>query len=80
MQAGKSPLEAIRNIPVNIREIRPTLLLSVPALAKTFRKGIEKGVRDKGVLARLLFRAGVAGRPRRTTASASTAGAGGARC
>ena len=57
--AGKSPLEVIRNIPVSIREIRPTLLLSVPALAKTFRKGIEKGVRDKGVLAQLLFRAGV---------------------
>jgi long-chain acyl-CoA synthetase len=58
--AGKSPLEALRNMPVNIREIRPTLLLSVPALAKTLRKGIEKGVRDKGALARLLFRAGVA--------------------
>jgi len=60
VQAGKSALEAIRNIPLNIREIRPTLLLSVPALAKTFRKGIEKGVRDKGALAQLLFRAGVA--------------------
>ena len=57
--AGKSPLEALRNMPVNIREIRPTLLLSVPALAKTLRKGIEKGVRDKGALARLLFGAGV---------------------
>ena len=60
VQGGKSPLEAIRNIPGNIREIRPTLLLSVPALAKTFRKGIDKGVRDKGVLAQLLFRTGVA--------------------
>jgi long-chain acyl-CoA synthetase len=58
--AGKSPLEVIRNIPIAIKEIRPTLLLSVPALAKTFRKGIEKGVRDKGALAQLLFRAGVA--------------------
>ncbi|HVO33932.1 MAG TPA: AMP-binding protein, partial [Gemmatimonadales bacterium] len=60
VQGGKSPLEAIRNIPGNIREIRPTLLLSVPALAKTFRKGIDKGVRDKGVLAQLLFRTGIA--------------------
>ena len=57
--AGKSPLEVIRNIPIAIKEVRPTLLLSVPALAKTFRKGIEKGVRDKGPLARLLFGAGV---------------------
>ena len=57
---GKTPMEQLRNIPANIREVRPTLLLSVPALAKTFRKGIEKGVRDKGIFARLLFRAGVA--------------------
>ena len=55
VQGGKSPLEALRNIPANIRDVRPTLLLSVPALAKTFRKGIEKGVRDKGLAARLLF-------------------------
>ena len=59
-QAGKSPMETLRNIPVNINEVRPTFLLSVPAVAKTFRKGIEKGVRDKGPVARALFRAGVA--------------------
>ncbi len=59
VQAGKSPMETLRNIPANIREVRPTFLLSAPALAKTFRKGIEKGVRDKGPLARLLFGAGV---------------------
>jgi long-chain acyl-CoA synthetase len=60
VQAGKSPMETLRNIPVNIAEVRPTFLLSVPALAKTFRKGIEKGVRDKGAIAQALFRAGVA--------------------
>jgi long-chain acyl-CoA synthetase len=60
VQAGKSLMETLRNIPLNIRETRPTLLLSVPALAKTFRKGIEKGVRDKGRIAWTLFRAGVA--------------------
>ena len=57
---GRNWVEGLRNIPANIREIRPTLLLSAPALAKTFRKGIEKGVRDKGTVARLLFRAGLA--------------------
>jgi len=57
---GKTPMESVRNIPISIRETRPTLLLSVPALAKTFRKGIEKGVRDKGVVAWVLFRAGIA--------------------
>ena len=57
---GRNWVEALRNIPANIREVRPTLLLSAPALAKTFRKGIEKAVRDKGAVPRLLFRAGVA--------------------
>jgi long-chain acyl-CoA synthetase len=60
VQAGGGPMETLRNIPVNIGEVRPTFLLSVPALAKTFRKGIEKGVRDKGPIAQALFRAGVA--------------------
>lgn len=44
---GKSSIESLRNIPVNMREIKPHLLLSVPALAKNFRKNIEVGVRQK---------------------------------
>jgi len=57
---GKTPMETLRNLPVAIREIRPTFLLSAPAMSKSFRKGIEKGVRDKGMIAAALFRAGVA--------------------
>ena len=45
VQAGRSAMEAARNIPVNIRETRPTIFLSVPAIAKNFRTNIEKGVR-----------------------------------
>jgi long-chain acyl-CoA synthetase len=55
VQPGRTPMETLKNIPVNIRETRPTLLLSVPALAKNFRKGIEKGVREKGERAGALF-------------------------
>ena len=55
IQAGRTPMDTLKNIPVNIRETRPTLLLSVPALAKNFRKNIEKGVRDKGARAEALF-------------------------
>ena len=55
VQAGRTPMETLKNIPVNIRETRPTLLLSVPALAKNFRKNIEKGVREKGARAEALF-------------------------
>jgi len=57
VQAGRTPLETLKNIPVNIRETRPTLLLSVPALAKNFRKNIEKGVKEKGARAEALFAA-----------------------
>lgn len=59
VEAGKSPMETLRNIPVNIREIRPTFLMSVPALAKNFRKGIEAGVRAKGPVAETLFSLGL---------------------
>jgi long-chain acyl-CoA synthetase len=56
IQLGKTPMETLKNIPVNIREIRPHFLLSVPALAKNFRKNIEKGIRDKGPKVEALFR------------------------
>jgi len=55
VQAGKTALETLKNVPVNIKETRPHLLLSVPALAKSFRKNIEKGVRDKGPKVEALF-------------------------
>ncbi|MBN2213468.1 MAG: AMP-binding protein [Bacteroidales bacterium] len=54
--AGESGLETLKNIPGNIKEIRPTFLLSVPALGKNFRKNIEKGIRDKGAKIEKLFR------------------------
>jgi len=55
VQAGKTAMETLKNIPLNIRENRPYFLLSVPALAQNFRRNIEKGVREKGRLASLLF-------------------------
>ena len=55
VQTGKTPLETLKNIPVNIKEIRPTFLLSVPALAQNFRKNIEKGIRLKGPKVEKLF-------------------------
>jgi long-chain acyl-CoA synthetase len=48
VQTGRSQMETLKNISANIRETRPTILLSVPALARNFRKSIEKSVRDKG--------------------------------
>ena len=48
VQVGKSSLETLKNIPKNIKEIKPNILLSVPALAKNFKKNIDKGIHDKG--------------------------------
>jgi long-chain acyl-CoA synthetase len=55
VQVGRTPMETLRNLPVNIRETRPTIFLSVPAIAKSFRKNIEKGIREKGAGAEALF-------------------------
>lgn len=59
VQAGKTPLETLRNIPTNMKEVRPTFLLSVPALAKNFRKNIEKGISEKGKVIWNLYRKGL---------------------
>jgi long-chain acyl-CoA synthetase len=55
VQVGKTAMETLKNIPVNIKETRPHFLLSVPALAKNFRKNIEKGIREKGAKIEKLF-------------------------
>jgi len=59
LKVGKTLNETLKNIPICIREVKPYFLLSVPSLAKNFRNNIEKGVRDKGAVARALFRAGL---------------------
>lgn len=55
VQSGRSYLDSLKNIPGNIREIRPVFILSAPALVKNIRKGIEKGIRDKGKMTEKLF-------------------------
>jgi long-chain acyl-CoA synthetase len=56
VKLGKTPIETLKNVPVNIKETRPHILLSVPSLAKNFRKNIEKGVKDKGPKVEKLFK------------------------
>ena len=55
VQSGRTQLETLRNIPKNLLEIKPHFLLSVPALAKNFRKNIEKAIKDKGTAVEKLF-------------------------
>jgi long-chain acyl-CoA synthetase len=52
---GKTYFDMLKNIPDNIKEIKPVFLLSAPALAKNFRKGIESAIRNKGGVAEKLF-------------------------
>ena len=58
VQTGRTPMETLKNIPLNIKEIRPHFILSVPALAKSFKKSIEQGISKQGKLAERLFSTG----------------------
>lgn len=59
VQAGKTMFETLRNLPLNLREIRPHLLYSVPAVARNFQKNILKGIADRGRMAKWLFDRGM---------------------
>ncbi|MDR3250705.1 MAG: AMP-binding protein [Tannerella sp.] len=56
IQVGKTPIESLKNIPLNINEFKPTIILSVPALAKNFRKNIESSIQKKGKRIEKLFK------------------------
>ncbi len=55
VQAGKTAMDTLKNIPLNLKEIKPHFLLSVPSLAKNFKKQIEKSIRSRGILTFALF-------------------------
>ncbi len=55
VKTGKTTLETLKNIPKNIKEIKPHILMSVPALAKNFKKNIESGIAAKGNFTNKLF-------------------------
>ena len=48
VEQGANAMASLRNIPLNIREFRPTVLMSVPALAKSFKKSIEAYIKSLG--------------------------------
>lgn len=49
VEQGKNPMASLRNIPINIQEFKPTVIMSVPALAKSFKKNIENYIRSLGI-------------------------------
>ena len=52
---GKNAMATLRNIPTAIAEVRPHVMLSVPALARNFKKNIENGIKKKGPKVEKLF-------------------------
>lgn len=59
VQTGRIPMETLRNVPVNIQEFKPDIMMSVPALSKSFRKNIEKVIQAKGRVTEILFNHGL---------------------
>ena len=56
IQLGKTQFETLKNIPQNIKEIRPTIMLSAPALAKNFKKSIDRAIKEKGPKVEALYK------------------------
>lgn len=57
VEKGKTQSETLKNIGKNIKEIKPTFILSVPALAKSFRNNIERAISEKGNFTKSLYHA-----------------------
>ena len=53
--SGKTGKEALRNIPSAIREFKPNVMLSVPTLAKSFKKNIETTIKKSGPFVEKLY-------------------------
>ena len=53
--SGKSGREALRNIPTSIKEFKPHVMLSVPTLAKNFKKNIETTIKKSGPTVEKLY-------------------------
>ncbi|MBN2892223.1 MAG: AMP-binding protein [Bacteroidales bacterium] len=50
---------ALKNIPINIKEVKPNLMLTVPALSGKFMKNIIDAIDKKGGFAKWLFNKGL---------------------
>ncbi len=59
VQIGRNQHETLKNFVTNMQEIKPEILMSVPALAKNFKKNIEKAIEGKGSTTFKLFTSGL---------------------
>ncbi len=52
-------MAALKNIPLNIKEVKPNLMITVPALSGNFMKNIIQNINKKGGFAKWLFNRGL---------------------
>lgn len=52
---GKTPQAQLRNILPTMKEIHPNVMLTVPAISRSFKKAIESGVKAKGKTTERLY-------------------------
>lgn len=52
---GKTPTAQLRNIIPTMQEIHPQVMLTVPAISRTFKKAIEGGIKKKGKTTEKLY-------------------------
>ena len=52
---GKTPQAQLRNILPTMKEIKPQVMLTVPAISRSFKKAIENGVKAKGKITEKLY-------------------------
>lgn len=59
VDARGGAINQLKNIPLNIKEINPDFMLSVPALTSNFMRKIQDGIDKKGGIAKFLFNRGM---------------------
>ena len=52
---GKTPQAQLRNIIPSMKEVHPNVMLTVPAISRSFKKAIESGIRAKGKTTEKLY-------------------------
>lgn len=59
VDARGSNMNLLKNIPINLQEVSPDFLLTVPAITGNFMKKINDAIADKGGFAKWLFDKGI---------------------
>jgi long-chain acyl-CoA synthetase len=59
VDARGGSVNTLKNIPINLKEVSPDFLLTVPALTGNFMKKISDGIKEKGGFIDWLFNAGL---------------------